>query len=50
MPSVVEVAPDFGDSDGELERDLDEIGAFRKPSRLLVNMIDLDGSSDVEGR
>lgn len=44
----LEVTHDLDDSDGDLERGLYEIDSFGKPS-LLNNMIDLDGSSDVDG-
>jgi minichromosome maintenance protein 10 len=40
---AAEATHDLDDSDGELERGLDEIN-------MLDNMVDLDGSSDVEDR
>src|ERR1700691_770347 len=42
-----ELNHDLENSDDELERDLEDIEMFGKPA-LLNNMIDLDGSSDVE--
>lgn len=46
--ATAEATHDLDDSNGELEREMEEIDSFGKPT-LLNNMVDLDGS-DVEDR